>query len=266
MEGMTEGDAKFRKVEELSDSEEEDMQMVSDMSDDDSASNQDAVEQHASKKRRVEQDPPAPKWSNPDPYTALPPPDESLAKRKDVVKMIRKAKASGGPAQSNSGISQDFISFNLDEEPGEKADDAQNSDSDDSSVVEVIREIRAPAGSRFSHLDNLHPDRDSSRRSAKDDADATEGIRLFVGNLNFHATEADLEKLFSQFSLSVKIMLLANVFHSANQAQNFRLHSGQSANGPFSRIRICDSGEAGRRRGRYFRAPECVALGSSGQD
>lgn len=200
MEGMTEGDAKFRNVEDMSDSDEEDMQMDSDMSDGDSVSDQDGIDHHTSKKRRLEQAPPGPKWSNPDPYTALPPPDESLAKRKDVVKMIRKAKASGDPGQSNAGNGEDFISFNFDEDPAGQADSAVNTDSEDSSVVEVVSENRAPAGSRFSHLDNLHPDRDSSRRSTKDHSNATDGVRLHVGNLNYSATEADLEKLFAGFN------------------------------------------------------------------
>ena len=58
-----------------------------------------------------------PRWSNPDPYTALPPPDESQRKKKDVVKLIRKARVTdGADASAKAGaVNDDFISFDLDE-------------------------------------------------------------------------------------------------------------------------------------------------------
>ncbi|KAE8349126.1 hypothetical protein BDV28DRAFT_160752 [Aspergillus coremiiformis] len=58
--------------------------------------------------------PPAPKWSNPDPYTVLPPPDESQSKKVDVVKLIRKARiaASAQPVKTDAvADNEDFISF-----------------------------------------------------------------------------------------------------------------------------------------------------------
>ncbi|KAK1138975.1 hypothetical protein N8T08_001619 [Aspergillus melleus] len=106
---------KFAPIENLSDSEEADMEVSS--SDNDEAS-------HPRKKRAMESDsrpastpiaPPAPKWSNPDPYTVLPPPDESQAKRVDVVKLIRKARIAANaqkPAQTDAvKDNEDFISF-----------------------------------------------------------------------------------------------------------------------------------------------------------
>ena len=54
-------------------------------------------------------------WSNPDPYTVLPPIDEPVGKRKDFVKMIRKAKnaaAQQKAEESNPVVANDdFISF-----------------------------------------------------------------------------------------------------------------------------------------------------------
>jgi non-canonical poly(A) RNA polymerase PAPD5/7 len=58
-----------------------------------------------------------PKWSNPDPYTVLPPPE--TAKRVDVVKLIRKAK-NDAAEQNNNGnavaANDDFISFMPDDQ------------------------------------------------------------------------------------------------------------------------------------------------------
>jgi non-canonical poly(A) RNA polymerase PAPD5/7 len=60
-----------------------------------------------------------PKWSNPDPYTVLPPPNEVTGKKRDFVQLIRKAKndtaeklAAGNPVASND----DFISFGDDDD------------------------------------------------------------------------------------------------------------------------------------------------------
>lgn len=56
----------------------------------------------------------APRWSNPDPYTVLPPVDEAQRKRKDVVKMIRKARIMTGKDPLTEGqvvANDDFVSF-----------------------------------------------------------------------------------------------------------------------------------------------------------
>jgi non-canonical poly(A) RNA polymerase PAPD5/7 len=62
-----------------------------------------------------------PKWSNPDPYTALPPPDETQVKRPDFVKLIRKARISATAADPLAGgdavtTNVDFISFGADDD------------------------------------------------------------------------------------------------------------------------------------------------------
>ncbi len=62
-----------------------------------------------------------PKWSNPDPYTALPPPDETQVKRPDFVKLIRKARVSATAAEPLIGgdavtTNDDFISFGADDD------------------------------------------------------------------------------------------------------------------------------------------------------
>ncbi|KAI9793224.1 MAG: hypothetical protein M1816_000645 [Peltula sp. TS41687] len=89
-----------------------------------------------------------PKWSNPDPYTALPPPDESQKKKKDVVKLIRKARVASTQRDSPSnGLENnvDFISLNFGDEAGEdveiKQEDVVSDDTQD------IR-LKAPSGPR----------------------------------------------------------------------------------------------------------------------
>lgn len=56
-----------------------------------------------------------PRWSNPDPYTALPPVDDSNRKHKDVVKLIRKARVETAAVPvMGAANDQDFISLDFD--------------------------------------------------------------------------------------------------------------------------------------------------------
>lgn len=58
------------------------------------------------------------KWSNPDPYTVLPPIDDTQRKKRDVVRIIRKARVSTEKAvisQSQAAANDDFISFGFEE-------------------------------------------------------------------------------------------------------------------------------------------------------
>lgn len=103
---------KFASLDDLSDSDEADMEVSTD--------EEGGADQPPRKKRAVEDEKPveapAPKWSNPDPYTVLPPPDETqTAKKIDVVKLIRKARVAanaGRPAAVDAvAANEDFISF-----------------------------------------------------------------------------------------------------------------------------------------------------------
>ncbi|KAJ9198258.1 hypothetical protein DTO021D3_3796 [Paecilomyces variotii] len=111
-EGVQKPAPKFASIDNITDSEEEEMEESSDEG-----------ESHPRKKRalgtEVPEPAPVPKWSNPDPYTVLPPVDETRAKRKDVVKLIRKAKIAAPAAQKETDAvttNEDFISFGLDDE------------------------------------------------------------------------------------------------------------------------------------------------------
>ena len=75
-----------------------------------------------------------PRWSNPDPYTALPPVDENQRKRKDVVKLIRKARkeSEAAAAERNQvAANDDFISFAMDEDAPDLPDESPSSPSED---------------------------------------------------------------------------------------------------------------------------------------
>lgn len=197
MQGMNEGESRFRSVNDISDSEEEDMQLDSDIGEGD-GSDIDIERQPPHKKARIEPSTQAPKWSNPDPYTALPPPDESLGKRKDVVKMIRKAKAGASETQVARADGDDFISFDFGD--GKVAKPESEPESEGSSIVELTHFTSAPTGSRFSHLDNLHPHRVSTiERSTAKYKDAE--MRLHIGNFPYSANENDLRKAFAGYTM-----------------------------------------------------------------
>lgn len=100
-----------------------------------------------------------PRWSNPDPYTVLPPVDETHRKRKDVVKIIRKARivAEKEAATENQvAANDDFISFGLGGD--DNTDDRSRSPSPPESRDRDEHGVQgAPTGPReFSHLNNLH--------------------------------------------------------------------------------------------------------------
>lgn len=95
-----------------------------------------------------------PLWSNAEIYTARPPPDESEGKRKDVMKMIRKAKATAGDLTTSKPASDDFVAFDF----GDPSV-AMAASSDDDSVIIMSESSSKPSHTRFSHLDNLHPNR-----------------------------------------------------------------------------------------------------------
>ncbi|GAP89487.1 putative DNA polymerase sigma [Rosellinia necatrix] len=117
MLGNTAVRATYRDVDELSDSDEVDMD-ISDNGDSDS----NAADRPAKRQRTdlsaaaAAQDAPK-KWSNPDPYTALPPPEST--RKKDVVQLIRKARVQAEaqkPAVSSEAA--DFISCDFSDDDG----------------------------------------------------------------------------------------------------------------------------------------------------
>lgn len=106
---------KFASLADLTDSEEEEMSVSEDSEDEDSRPRKRrAIASESKDSTPPPPPPPAPKWSNPDPYTALPPPDESQHKRVDVVKLIRKAKLQNSMGEAIKDAvtdNDDFISL-----------------------------------------------------------------------------------------------------------------------------------------------------------
>jgi non-canonical poly(A) RNA polymerase PAPD5/7 len=160
MPGMEEEESsgvKYRAVEEMSDSDEADMDFSSgeEAGPIESSANEEPKKKQARTdlKKSADGDS-APRWSNPDPYTVLPPVDEAQRKKKDVVKLIRKARIASGSddAPKPEAISDDFISFDFDDEPGGGNND-NGSISNGESHPGVVG---APTGPRaYSHRDNL---------------------------------------------------------------------------------------------------------------
>jgi non-canonical poly(A) RNA polymerase PAPD5/7 len=115
--GVADGSSRFIDAGDMSES-------VSDTEHNSSDSGNEEKASH--KKTRGEQESRAdgnsvPKWSNPDPYVVLPPPDQTTGKKKDFVQLIRKSKVttSATPTSAKNGIADndDFISFNFGDEP-----------------------------------------------------------------------------------------------------------------------------------------------------
>ncbi|KAK7959204.1 uncharacterized protein PG986_004058 [Apiospora aurea] len=124
MLGDANGRATYRDVDELSDSDEAAMEI----SDDSDAEPQEPV----AKRARVSAptsaaEEAAPRWSNPDPYTALPPPDETTRKKKDVVQLIRKARVEADSKKSTApSEAADFISCDFSDGEDDKANTGSN--------------------------------------------------------------------------------------------------------------------------------------------
>jgi non-canonical poly(A) RNA polymerase PAPD5/7 len=123
--GTADGAAKFRQFDELSDDDEVEMDMSS-------QNDSDGDEPSRKRKRTTGPTPESadavPKWSNPDPYTAAPCPDPVDRKKKDVVKLIRKARVEQAEAKSAATTKgENYISFDLtsdeDEEEEEEEDE-----------------------------------------------------------------------------------------------------------------------------------------------
>ncbi|KFA49093.1 hypothetical protein S40293_07080 [Stachybotrys chartarum IBT 40293] len=130
--------ARYRAVDDLSDDDEQDMEISSRSSQSDAEQD---TEEPSKKRARTaattESAEAAPKWSNPDPYTALPCPDETTRKKKDVVKLIRKARLEdntdklAAPPEAENFISFDTTDDEADEEAEAEAEEEPYSPGED---------------------------------------------------------------------------------------------------------------------------------------
>ena len=131
---------KFLSTDDFTDSDDEPMDESdpeNDVTDhpalNDNEENSDVVEP-PTKRRAVTKDSTeaasVPKWSNPDPYTVLPPVDEEPRKKKDVVKLIRKARIATEKEQATQNevaANNDFISFGNEDKNSSEGEDYQSS-------------------------------------------------------------------------------------------------------------------------------------------
>ncbi|KAK2741590.1 hypothetical protein FQN57_005573 [Myotisia sp. PD_48] len=112
---------KFMSLEDITDSDEADM----DESSADSESSQPPRKKRAIGVQDAPPPPSAPKWSNPDPYTVLPPEEERQGKKRDFVKLIRKARIASTTRaeEANDAVTanEDFISLDAGNMPPENA-------------------------------------------------------------------------------------------------------------------------------------------------
>lgn len=110
LNGDGDGAAKFRDLDQLSDDDEQEMEISSHSS---QAGSEGPSKKRARTTETAAAGDAAPKWSNPDPYTALPCPDDTLQKKRDVVKLIRKARVADLAKSDAPADTQDYISFDL---------------------------------------------------------------------------------------------------------------------------------------------------------
>lgn len=98
------------------------------------------------------------KWSNPDPYTVLPPIDDTQRKKRDVVRIIRKARVSTEKAvfpQSQAAANDDYISFGFEEENTDTEENVTQKPSRDDIGPNGSDMLRGLSGPRqFSHRNN----------------------------------------------------------------------------------------------------------------
>lgn len=108
----------YRPLDELTDSDEAEMDMSGDENDEPSTKRARLPGSQADGDSEPKF---APRWSNPDPYTVLPPVDNTTTgKKKDVVQLIRKARIQTGEARpSLPTAAEEFISFDADSDEGE---------------------------------------------------------------------------------------------------------------------------------------------------
>lgn len=140
--------AKFRDLDDLSDDDEVDMEI----------SEQESPSDAEQPRKRARTDDgggagdAGPKWSNPDPYTALPCPDESTRKKRDVVKLIRKARVEETqPVATAAPLAEDFIAIGASSDEDEDRDDEAEHGANGASL-DLKLPARPPTGPRADRL------------------------------------------------------------------------------------------------------------------
>ncbi|KAK4225122.1 putative Poly(A) RNA polymerase protein [Podospora fimiseda] len=139
----------FRALDELSDSDEAEME-ISGGEDDDSTEPSHKRARLSADKSATEQS--VPKWCNPDPYTALPTETSTTGKKKDVVQMIRKARIQSQEIRKSLSKDDvaDFIALDFD-----SSDDASDIEIVDDSAPEPAPDVAVPRNDDISRRVNV---------------------------------------------------------------------------------------------------------------
>lgn len=117
--------ATYRPLSELSDSDEAEMD-ISEGEGDAAGSGEPSGKRARLGVQQSALDDSVPKWSNPDPYTALPPPDTAGKPRKDVVQLIRKARVETNESKASiPAEAADFIPCDFDDSDDDGGDDVE---------------------------------------------------------------------------------------------------------------------------------------------
>jgi non-canonical poly(A) RNA polymerase PAPD5/7 len=186
--GVSDGPNRFMNIDDMSDDEEAEMVESDASGDNDVAIAQTGEKKLARTEAQRADGNTVPQWSNPDPYTALPPPNESTGVRRDVVQLIRKAKNQDAEkAIGNNAVAanDDFISFaDMDDgDDGEIDDDGGLQIYDDNEPVrrgargQPQRPVQGsmndalPNGPRRDTYDSYQPPPPSRGRKRKPDYD-----------------------------------------------------------------------------------------------
>jgi len=108
-------------------------EVISDSSDEESDVSEDEDTEASHKRAKTSQDVEAsvPKWSNPDPYSVLPPTDMGIGPKKDIVQVIRKSKLDAAAQNTSTNAVKenvDFISFDDFVDDNESSDETDEDD------------------------------------------------------------------------------------------------------------------------------------------
>jgi non-canonical poly(A) RNA polymerase PAPD5/7 len=164
----TAGGVTYRPLDELSDSDEAEMDISGDEAE--------TTEEPSNKRARVavEQsasDNNAPKWSNPDPYTALPPETATQGKKKDVVQLIRKSRVEAKAVRTSlPSESADFISFDFDDSDASDNDEDQESEPAPAPAAAISAAPAVPSAKLNLQLPPKPPAREPAREPTREPA------------------------------------------------------------------------------------------------
>ena len=164
----------------------------------------------------------APRWSNPDPYSVLPPVEDSTRKRKDPVKLIRKAFKSvehAAATENQVSANVDFISFDDGEDDAGSLSERHFSTAPQQEL-KILLDLGADTNFiQFAQSDGYGPI--GSRKRTHDDVIKRDGRPSWVSSSN--PTGSLLDDWVPQSASTATPWLTTDATSSVKKA-GFRLH------------------------------------------